>query len=377
MPFKNGFEDIDRIIGEAARECDLGYVRGDRRHQPGSILPQILRDIRHASVVVADITGDNPNVFYELGIAHQIIGPERVVIITQAVEQSPYDVHEFRQLTYKHSEAGRAALREKLPAYLRAAADTRADQEVWSVVRGRLQRTRLLVRDLQRLVDTAGPDGLKDVTIRIVAGLSSMAISDHEPNDPGVDTEYIETLLAERDTLRKALLLGARLKAVLNPPRRFAQAMLPERLRTRDERFPQRPVFDVRTERLRARYERLIGLLEGRSDILDKETAAADLAAIARCEFALTPVSLPNLFIIGDTVAYEGMKRGGTGGFEMTHCETSADGLRDLIQQFDRFFEDSRREMLRAHPPDGRFAEQLRNFYHETICVETSGDQTA
>lgn len=50
MPF-DGFEDIDRIISEAARECDLEYVRGDRRHQPGSILPQILRDIRHAAVV--------------------------------------------------------------------------------------------------------------------------------------------------------------------------------------------------------------------------------------------------------------------------------------------------------------------------------------
>jgi len=42
---------------------------------------------------------------------------------------------------------------------------------------------------------------------------------------------------------------------------------------------------------------------------------------------------MPNVFIIGETVAYEGMKRGGTGGFEMTHCETSAEGLRELIQQ--------------------------------------------
>ena len=97
MPFADGFEDIDQIVAKAARQCGLAYVRGDRRTQPGSILPQILRDIRQASVVVADITGHNPNVFYELGIAHQIKRPDRVVIITQAVdERKAYDVHQFR-----------------------------------------------------------------------------------------------------------------------------------------------------------------------------------------------------------------------------------------------------------------------------------------
>ena len=348
MPFGDGFEDIDRIIREAALECGLEYVRGDRQQQPGSIMPQIVHNIRQASVVVADITSHNPNVFYELGIAHQIKGPERVVIITQSAEQSPYDVHEFRQLTYKHNEAGRATLREKLPTYLRAAAETRADQEIWNVVRGRLPRTRLLVRDLSRLADTAGYAGLKNVTIRIVAGLGSLAISNNEPVDPTLEAEYHESLLAERDALRKTLLLGARLKAVLNPPRRFTQAMLPERLR--------------------ARYERLIGLLRGRSDISnDAQAAADDLVAITHCKFTLSPVPMPNLFIIGESVAYEGMKRAGTGGFEMTHCETTADGLREMIRQFDRLFEDSRDEMVRAHPPDGRLAEQLQNFYEEAM----------
>jgi hypothetical protein len=352
MPFADGFEDIDRIISEAALECGLEYVRGDRQQQPGSILPQILHNIRQASVVVADITGHNPNVFYELGIAHQIKGPERVVIITQSAELCPYDVHEFRQLTYRHNEAGRATLREKLPTYLRAAAETRADQEIWNVVRGRLPRTRLLVRDLRRLADTAGPAGLKNVTIRIVAGLGSLAISNNEPVDPTLEAEYHESLLAERDALRKALLLGAQLKAVINPPRRFTQAMLPERLRVR--------------------YERLIGLFEGRSDISnDAQGAADDLVAITQCEFTLSPVPMPNLFIIGENVAYEGMKRAGTGGFEMTHCETSADGLRELIRQFDRLFEDSRDEMVRAHPPDGRLAEQLRNFYEEAMSLRS------
>src|SRR5439155_702912 len=75
-------------------------------------------------------------------------------------------------------------------------------------------------------------------------------------------------------------------------------------------------------ERLRDQYKRLIGLLEGNSDIRrDSRMAAKDVKAMKQCQFALSPVPMPNVFIVGDTIAYEGMKRGGTGGFEMTHCE--------------------------------------------------------
>ena len=209
-----------------------------------------------------------------------------------------------------------------------------------------MPRTRLLVRDLQRLLDRVEGNGLAGVTIRMVAGLGSLAISHCEPRDPPAEPDYLETLLAERDLLRQALMRGARLKAVLNPPRRFAQAMMPERLR--------------------ARYERLIGLLEGRSDIADDPTAAAeDVAAMKQCEFALSPVPSPNLFMIGETVAYEGMKRAGGAGYEMTHCEKNPETLRELAQQFDRLFEDSRRDMARIHPPDGQLLEQLKAGFRE------------
>ena len=347
MPFADGFEDIDQIIAEAAQECGLDYVRGDRRLQPGSILPQILHDIGHAAVVVADITGHNPNVFYELGIAHQIKGAERVVIITQSVDSSPYDVHEFRQLSYRHNEAGRLELRRMLPAVLKAAVETRSDQEMWNIIRGRLPRTRILVRDLQRLLDLPDSKGLTGITIRIVAGLSSLAISDREPLDPQFpDPDYHKSLLDERNTLRKVLVGGANLKAILNPPRRFSQNTL--------------------TERHRLRYERLIGLLEGTSDIVDDPKAAEeDIAAMKQCEFLLSPVPMPNLFIIGEIVAYEGIKRTNSGGFEMTHCEKSPSEIRELIQQFDLLFEDSKRDMMRNHPPDGQLLEQLKNFYRQ------------
>jgi hypothetical protein len=74
---------------------------------------------------------------------------------------------------------------------------------------------------------------------------------------------------------------------------------------------------------------------------------------------------MPNLMIIGDEVAYEGMKRSNAGGFEMTHCETDPHELRELAKQFDKFFSESKIEMARSHPPNGGLLEQLRAFHRE------------
>ncbi|MCA9054171.1 MAG: hypothetical protein KDA75_10065, partial [Planctomycetaceae bacterium] len=108
MPFDPNFNDISGVIERSADAAGMRYVRGDLRNQPGSVMAQIIRDIRAAAVVVADVTGHNPNVFYELGIAHQEKGPGRVVIITQSTEKSPFDVSEFRQLAYTNTESGKS-----------------------------------------------------------------------------------------------------------------------------------------------------------------------------------------------------------------------------------------------------------------------------
>lgn len=354
MPFAESFGDIGRIIRDAAQECGLSYVRSDATPRPGIILSQIIEEIHRADVIVADITGHNPNVFYELGIAHQLKGPDRVVIITQQLtEQRAFDVHQFRQLLYVHDRAGRRKLRQELPARLREALSSDAHQEYWSVVRGCLPRTRMIVRDLEILTGHAAASSakLKGVTIRVIAGMSSLAISDQEADVAGADAEYVEALLSERDALRRALLRGARLKAVINPVRRFSRRMLPQRLKVR--------------------YDRLIGLLQGRSDITGNAAAARqDVAAMKQCEFALSPILMPNVFIIGESVAYEGMKRAGTGGFEMTHCETKPERLREMIEQFDAFFAESRSEMIEAFPPDGQLVEQLQQFRDEALAIE-------
>ena len=72
------------------------------------VLLDIVAAIRSAEVVIADITGRNPNVFYELGIAHTF--GRRVVLPTQDVRDIPFDIQRFRHVIYGTDQAGLIAL---------------------------------------------------------------------------------------------------------------------------------------------------------------------------------------------------------------------------------------------------------------------------
>jgi hypothetical protein len=341
MPFGPEFDRVEDAIRTAATSCGMECLRGDGLRKPGGVIAQVIQAIRRAAAVVADVTGNNPNVLYELGIAHQMLGPERVVILAQDSKAAPYDIQEFRHLNYAESLEGREKLAKELPHFLKAVANYQAEDEVWSVIRGELTRTRLIIRDLNALIDGAKNNRLDGVTIRITAGLGSLAISDYEPPDESVAPEYREALVAERNALRKALVMGARLKAVLNPPTEFKQSFGPDRLTVR--------------------FKRLIGLVEGKSDIpSNSEGAGLDLKAIRNCEIVLNSVPMSNLWIIDDRVAYEGSKRKLGRGFERTRCETNAAAIDDLIKQFEETFEKCKQDMLQAFPPDGRLLEQLK-----------------
>ena len=78
----------------------LGFrcTRADEQygHQ---ILEDIWRGICEASIVIADVTGRNPNVYYELGIAH-VLG-RRVLLLTQDGGDIPFDTRVYRHILYK------------------------------------------------------------------------------------------------------------------------------------------------------------------------------------------------------------------------------------------------------------------------------------
>jgi hypothetical protein len=94
--------------------AELGYetVRADRISQPGLITHQVIEHLIDDELVVADLTGSNPNVFYELAIRHATRKP--IVIMIEAGERIPFDVNQSRviQFTYKDLDSVDACKKE-------------------------------------------------------------------------------------------------------------------------------------------------------------------------------------------------------------------------------------------------------------------------
>ena len=73
--------------------------RADTSKTPGIITDEMFRDILYARIVLADITGLNPNVFYELGVRHSL-RPTSTVVIKETHSDIPFDVSNLRVFTY-------------------------------------------------------------------------------------------------------------------------------------------------------------------------------------------------------------------------------------------------------------------------------------
>jgi hypothetical protein len=95
IPFKSPFDDYyEDIIRPAARAAGLVTLKADEIYGTGPIIQDIWKQIWAATVVIADVTGKNPNVNYELGICHTLGVP--TVIITQSMDDVPFDYRHRR-----------------------------------------------------------------------------------------------------------------------------------------------------------------------------------------------------------------------------------------------------------------------------------------
>lgn len=79
-------------------EDEFRFTNGGDLETQQCIIRDIVEGINQADVVIADLTGMNANVFYELGLAHAM--NKKVVCITQDVGELPFDIKSYRTVEY-------------------------------------------------------------------------------------------------------------------------------------------------------------------------------------------------------------------------------------------------------------------------------------
>jgi len=99
MPFGGWFDNyyVDIYI-PAIENAGFESKRADDLYRPGNIVNDIWNYTKESTVVLADLTNKNPNVFYELGLAHAITRP--AVLITASMDDVPFDLRSLRVIVY-------------------------------------------------------------------------------------------------------------------------------------------------------------------------------------------------------------------------------------------------------------------------------------
>jgi chaperonin GroEL len=104
MPFRDPFDGYyEHIIKKAVKAAGLAALRADEIYGTGSIIRDVWDHIWRARVVVADVTGRNPNVNYELGLCHSL--GVSTILITQQIEDVPFDYRHRRCIQYDTKDA--------------------------------------------------------------------------------------------------------------------------------------------------------------------------------------------------------------------------------------------------------------------------------
>lgn len=115
MPFADEFDDVYRIgIKEPAAKLGIRAERVDEQIYAEGILDRIYRQINLADIIIADMSGQNANVFYEVGYAHA--REKLCLLLTNDAADIPFDLKHKRHIVYGSSIQ---TLREQLTSDLK------------------------------------------------------------------------------------------------------------------------------------------------------------------------------------------------------------------------------------------------------------------
>jgi hypothetical protein len=104
------------VIAPIVDEEGFEPVRVDDVFKPGIILQDIIQGISESDVIVAEISPENANVFYELGYAHALSKP--TILLAERGRALPFDIRSYRVIFYDNTISGKGGIERALRGHL-------------------------------------------------------------------------------------------------------------------------------------------------------------------------------------------------------------------------------------------------------------------
>ena len=336
MPFEAAHsKTLWKLIQSTCEIHELVPRRGDSNQAAHSIVADVLEELETAQIVLADLTGLNPNVLYELGIAH--VRCDSVVLLCQRGQALPFDLASIRCLFYDLSTASG---REELAVSLGRILEEFRQPGKPTIIDGSTERTQSVVADLRLLADLPD-DELRNEVILYSGFLSSFSVGEEEASGRH-QTGYLEARLQEREWLLKLARRGCSIRCIITPP-------------SKDNLLPDRVSYAL--ERVRA----LLAFLE------------SDEPGLQHIEFVISPFLQKNFYIIGRLCFSEGFRIGLESGYPLTLRQSDPDAINSSTLLHRALFERLRDYTLMQYPPGRSSSNSHENLRLATIrCLQES-----
>lgn len=175
MPFDSEFDDIYRLgIQAVAGECGVVAERVDEQSFSETILERIYRQIDAADFIIADMTGRNPNVFYEVGYAHA--QGKLCTLLTKTADDIPFDLKHHRHIVYGSSIS---TLKQKLSVEIE-----------WLKAEVKKKKTNAFTIELKKITgDLKSTDYSADAKVKFTFDLNNQT----QRKSPDIDAIYLHT----------------------------------------------------------------------------------------------------------------------------------------------------------------------------------------
>lgn len=166
---------INAVIKPVMAELDFVVVAPHEIDKPGSITNQVIEHLLNDELVIANLTGLNPNVMYELAVRHAKRLP--VITLIERTEILPFDIHTERTIFYDDDMAGVEILKSNLSnAINEALTDEEPDNPIYRAV------TDKVIREITK------PNSIESIILTRLDEIA-LQLSDSRPSKPNVKIE--------------------------------------------------------------------------------------------------------------------------------------------------------------------------------------------